>query len=183
MVGRRDWNPAPTAAAPHLVPASLTCRRFACGGTWAARPCSAGRPRCALPGNRRSRAEGLSAPGRAAPPTPGSHRSCPARRGSNRPQPRASCRSEEGSAVRNLLIRASPGQTAKTRLSSAPARLSWHAASSNWVSSSRIHFRFPNLARKGSEGQDPLGDSRELSNRLGFCLSWRVFESQQIDRC
>lgn len=128
VVGRRAWNPAPTAGCPTPRTAgraaSLTCRRFACGGTWAARPCSAGRPRCALPGSRRSRAECLSAPGHAAPPAPASHRSCPARRGSSRPQPSASCRSVKGSAARHPLTRTSPGQTAKTRVRSAAARLS-----------------------------------------------------------
>lgn len=73
-----DLEPSLTCWSPHLVPragaASLTQK--VC--TWkvrAARPCSAGRPRCALPGSRRSRAECLSAPGHAAPPAPASHRS------------------------------------------------------------------------------------------------------------
>lgn len=88
--------------------APLTCRRSACGGTWPARPCSAGRPRCAQPGSRRSTAEGLSAPGRAAPPAPASRRSCPARRGSSRPRPPAFCRPEAGRAAREPLDQSQP---------------------------------------------------------------------------
>lgn len=137
VCGRGDSNPVrllllvtPRTAGARDPAAHLTCRRSACGGTWVAPPCSAGPPRCAPPGSRRSTAEGLSAPGRAAPPAPASHRSCPARRGSSRPQPPASCRPEVGSAARNPREQSKSRPKSKDRADcSAPANINRDAAS------------------------------------------------------
>lgn len=61
----------------------LTCKRSAWFCTWPARPCTLGRPRCALPGSPRSRAGGPLSPLPSSPGRKWSHRSCQARHGSS----------------------------------------------------------------------------------------------------
>lgn len=153
--------------------APLTCRRSACGGTWPARPCSAGRPRCAQPGSRRSTAEGLSAPGRAAPPAPASRRSCPARRGSSRPRPPASCRPEAGRAAREPQTRASPGRTANTRQISAPANINRATASFRLPQYNSLPV--PKSRERGiRKGKDSLGFRGAFPWTRGLCLFSRL---------
>lgn len=93
-------------------------------------PCSAGPPRSAPLGSLRSTAADLSAPGRAAPPAPASHRSCPARRGNSRPQPPASCRAAVGSAAHKPLEQSKPRPKSENHTDcSAPANINRAAAS------------------------------------------------------
>lgn len=138
---------APRTPRPSRAP--LTCRRSACGGTWAAPPCSAGRPHCAPLGSRRSTEGHPPVPGRAAPPGPGSRRSCPVRHDSSRPQPPASCR-QAAELHRDALDHQQPGPDGREHRTgptgTAPANFNTAAASSE----SLRNFLFSSLAREGA---------------------------------
>lgn len=169
---------APRTPRPSRAP--LTCRRSACGGTWAAPPCSAGRPHCAPLGSRRSTEGHPPVPGHAAPPEPGSRRSCPVRHDSSRPQPPASCR-RTAELHRDALDHQQPGpdgrehRTGPTR--TAPANFNTAAASSE----SSCNFRFSSLAREGAR-TTRAGTEEKLYPCLTQALSgfWRSLSPSSL---